>query len=428
MALLGSAVTLMSTIDWEQKAFELGVVFKPGTPINRQDLFSGRTTQIRKVVDTVNQPGSHVMLYGERGTGKTSLSNMLFPTLHSTAAHTLIPHINGVTSDTYSSVWKRIFEELLFKNETEDLSFPEAVIQLLTDYTKQFSDTVGVDQVRRVVHELGRRFLLVVVIDEFDSIENPDARSAMADTVKFLSDRNVPVTVVMIGVADDIDDLIENHRSVERCMMQVNLPRMSRDEIEDVVQRGLNAHGMEITEGALHEISRLSRGLPHYAHSFGLHAGRSAIDRRSLSVTQGDVSSALKAVLEEVQASTKSDYIKAITSARKDARYRQVLLAAALAKSDELGFFYPKDVRPTLSRILNESSSIDRFARHLNAFCDPKRGAVLYKDEKTERPRYRFDNPLLQPYVLVRGLDEKMLTEDDLRETRDPKDPQGRLF
>ena len=55
----------------------VGEVFTPGAPVDRFALFAGRTPQIMSVVDAINQRGQHVVLYGERGVGKTSLANIL---------------------------------------------------------------------------------------------------------------------------------------------------------------------------------------------------------------------------------------------------------------------------------------------------------------------------------------------------------------
>ena len=99
-----------------------------------------------------------------------------------------------------------------------------------------------------------------------------------------------------------------------------------------------------------------------------------------------------------------------------------------MAESDELGFFYPKDVKPPLERIRKKECSFDTFKTHIAKFCGDTKGAVLRKDERTSRPRYRFSNPLLQPYVLIRGLADGMITAEDLKATRDLDDPQGRLF
>jgi hypothetical protein len=194
------------------------------------------------------------------------------------------------------------------------------------------------------------------------------------------------------------------------------------------VTKGLDQYKMKISAESLHEISRIARGLPPYAHLFGLHAGRGAVGRKSMKIEAKDMQSAMVTALEDVQASTKSDYVKATTSARDDALFKEVLLATSMLEPDEMGYFYPKDVRPCFSRVRGFDCKIATFIKHLNAFCDPKRGAVLHKEQKTGSSRFRFTNPLLQPYVLMRGLAEKAISDDDLKETRDPKDPQGRLF
>lgn len=427
---MASSEKPMTDGDWEELAFRLGMVFRPSTPVTASELFSGRKSQILKICDAINQTGRHAILYGERGVGKTSCANMIFPMLRSTGQALLIPQINCMSGDSFGAIWKRVFEEIKIKTEDSPNipALPDMATKIVEAYTEPYGDGITADVVRRLLHELAKQFLVVIVLDEFDTIADPAARQAIADMIKFLSDRTVPATIVIIGVADDVDKLLEDHRSIERCMSQIPIPRMPRDDLEVVITAGLRQHKMRIDNDALHELSRIARGLPHYAHLLGLHAGRAAVSRRSLVVAAVDMKTAIDASLEDVQASTKADYVKAITSARDDAIYKQVLLATSMLEPDELGYFYPKDVRPCLSLIREKDCKIDTFIRHLNAFCDDKRGSVLQKDEKTGSSRFRFSNPLLQPYVLMRGLKERIISETDLKETRDQKDPQKRLF
>lgn len=53
--------------------------FQPRSPISDLSLFAGRWDQIVAIVDAIAQTGLHVVLFGERGIGKTSLANIVGP-------------------------------------------------------------------------------------------------------------------------------------------------------------------------------------------------------------------------------------------------------------------------------------------------------------------------------------------------------------
>ena len=74
-----------------------------------------------------------------------------------------------------------------------------------------------------------------------------------------------------------------------------------------------------------------------------------------------------------------------------------MVLACALAESDEYGFFGASDVR------LPEED-VDP-AGYLDSLSASEHGGLLQR-RGVASPRYRFVNPLLQPYVLMRGLAE----------------------
>jgi Cdc6-like AAA superfamily ATPase len=431
----GGAMDSLSHGDFQEKAFMLGTVFNPTAPINRQELFAGRQAQTRDVVDAINQRGQHAVLYGERGVGKTSLSNMIFPRLLSTNAATVIaPQINCMSGDSYGEIWRRVFEEILFNsNGTRKYELDKSAKRVLKEYTGSYADQISPDIVRRVLYSLGQDAIVVVILDEFDSVEGEGTRATISDTLKFLSDRAVPATVVLVGVSDDVESLIANHRSLERCLRQIPMPRMSHKELEVIVEQGLNQVAMTIEKPALRDISKLSRGLPHYVHLLGLHSGRAALDKKKLTVSDEQVQLAIGEAIGKAQSSIQSDYSKAISSSRRDARYKEVLLACALAETDDLGWFYPRHVREPLAKILNRPCKIEAFARHLHAFCEDDHGSVLVSDKRSVRPRFRFDNPLLQPYILIRGLSQQLITKKHLETLKEmhgsgPEVSQGTLW
>ena len=57
---------------------------------------------------------------------------------------------------------------------------------------------------------------------------------------------------------------------------------------------------------------------------------------------------------------------------------------------------------------------IPTYARHLHGLSEEGRGAVLERLGKPHRHRYRFSNPLMQPYVLMRGLESALLDLEDV--------------
>jgi hypothetical protein len=76
--------------------------------------------------------------------------------------------------------------------------------------------------------------------------------------------------------------------------------------------------------------------------------------------------------------------------------------------------FGAKDVRAPLSRVLKKPAKIEAYIRHLDKFAQPERGPVLKKEGQKRRFQYSFVEPMMQPYVLMKGLADKKITEQDL--------------
>jgi Cdc6-like AAA superfamily ATPase len=420
----------ISDSEFEKKSFLLSRSFRPTTPVDREELFSGRRRQVLDVVDAINQDAQHIVLYGERGVGKTSLAKILSSKLTGEWQYKLMPHINCAAQDTFADIWRRVFLECLERIEEDQPTLPEELLDTLRAHADQLSDLTP-DSIRRTLNAVGRECLFVVMIDEFDTVQSDETRQTMADALKFLSDKNVPATVMLIGVADDVEDLIHQHQSTERCLIQVPMPRMSLPEISAVITKGLDPLEMHIDQDALNSISYVSKGLPYYPHLLGLHAGREALAHKSLRVTKEHVRRGIVNALDRVQASVQASYRDAVSSSQKDAQYKGVLLACALARTDGFGFFAPVDVREPYSKVKRHPTKIEAFVRLLHAFSETDRGPVLERKIKgTRRPRFRFVNPLLQPYVLLRGVVEGLIAEEDLEyATKAEHEPQsGMLF
>jgi len=144
--------------------------------------------------------------------------------------------------------------------------------------------------------------------------------------------------------------------------------------------KGFSHLEMTITDEALQRILLLSQGLPHYTHLIALHASRAALDRRSLEIAMQDIDEAID------------------------------LLSCALAEADELGYFAAQHVRTPMREITGKKYEIPSFSQHLNDFTD-KRGPILQRIGTKRKFRFRFLNPLMQPYVIMRGINERRLPQ-----------------
>jgi Cdc6-like AAA superfamily ATPase len=396
-----------------QRVEALSQAFRPAAPIDRRALFSGRTAQIGDLFGVVDQPGQHAVVYGERGVGKTSLVAVAAEML--AAGDVLVARTICDRSDDFGSVWWKALDEIQMTVTRPGVGFtgrpretPGPASGLLgggdaTPYA-----------VKRSLQAMTGERRVAIFVDEFDRLASEDARLLFADTIKMLSDQLVGATVVLVGVADDIDQLIAEHQSIERALVQIHMPRMSREELAEIVTGGVGRARLTIDREAVDTIARLAQGLPHYAHLLGQLSARTALDGLRTRVQLRDVHDAVAEAIEKAQQSILDAYRRAAVGSRATL-YPQVVLACALASSDEYGFFAPGDVREPLGAIAGKAYDTRAFARHLDELSGPGHGNLLQKRSESGGTRYRFVNPLLQPYVLMRGLAEGAVGPELLR-------------
>ena len=152
--------------------------------------------------------------------------------------------------------------------------------------------------VKRALQRLSGGRRLAIFIDEFDRLEVDEVRVLFADTIKALSDQLPNVTVVLIGVADDVDQLIADHQSIERALQLIHMPRMTEQEITEIVTRGLETARLAIERDALARLVEAVDGLPHYAHLYGQLSGRIALEDLRTRVRLRDVDEAVTEITE----------------------------------------------------------------------------------------------------------------------------------
>jgi Cdc6-like AAA superfamily ATPase len=366
--------------------------FTPSAPVDSLDMLAGRMNQLMDVVSAVSMRGQHVGLYGERGVGKTSLAKVLREYFDAAGLLTELKSavVNCSTDDTFASLWRNVLAEL--------------------DVDPDYEPTP--ELVRRRLEALPSPTL--IVIDELDRLDDDDALTGLADTLKTLSDHSVQSTLILVGVARSIGELVGEHESIVRALVQIEMPRMTIDELSEILIKGGRHASITLKQDAIRDVAALSEGLPHYTHLLGLHAGLRAVQDDRTEITAEDVQKAIPKAVD--RHTILSNYQLATRSARKDALFSEVLLACAMAPKNRLGFFTSGDIRDPLEVIAGRRIEIPAFSNHLSQFLEPARGCVLQREGSSRRYFYRFTDPIFQPYVVLTGLAEELITDDQLRE------------
>ncbi|MFI5396777.1 MAG: ATP-binding protein [Candidatus Binatia bacterium] len=400
----------------EQKKTELyiklGGAFRPGAPIDQYRLFSGRQKQVKEILATVSQVGRHVIIFGERGVGKTSLAKILSEVLAKAGLKILDSGtINCDPTDDFSSLWHKVFRELSVALESQQVGFTSTASATPQSLDCLLPETVRPDDIRFVLKKVPDQML--IIIDELNELRDDTTRSLLANTVKTLSDHLINATLILIGVADSVNSLIAEHVSIERALVQVPMPKMSWEELSQVIDYGLKTAEMTIDDPAKSWICWMSHGLPHFTHSLALYAAHHAVDDGRTNITMLDVASAAAETVNNSHRILRAHNM-ATVSPQRSSLYAKVLLACALCNKDSLGYFAASDVKRPMSAIMHKTYEVPHFSHHLHELSEPERGDVLRKQGTPRKHRFCFSDPMMEPFVIIHGFANKLLNDEVL--------------
>ena len=272
--------------------------FTPSQPVSDRRLFAGRTDTLAQMISSIEDQRLHLVLYGERGIGKTSLLHMLSEAARE--ARYIVVYLSCGSASQFNDTFRTAAGSipLLYHRgygpTTEEAEAGSTLADLLPEnFTpRQFADLC--------VKLTGTRAL--IILDEFDRAESSAFRRDLAEVLKSLSDRSVRVQVVIGGVAADLGELVEHIPSIRRNILAIRLPLMTEDEIQAMIATGERSSGMVFDPVARELIATISCGWPYIASLVCHHSALHAIDSARGTVIADDVLHALDEAIEELAA------------------------------------------------------------------------------------------------------------------------------
>lgn len=378
-------------------------VFQPSSPIKFKNFFRGRYDLLQRCEAATLRKGSHIILYGNRGVGKTSLANiaMILHTYNSDGVPDENQRSFSVScdsGDTYQSVWRKLFPGYLTKsitlrsNDDGDGEDDFIVQEIEVDF--------GTSEVLDTIKSIGGVSLLV--LDEFDRLPSTFNKRLFADTIKAISDNLPNVTLMIVGVGDTVRELIGEHPSIERNLVQVFLPPMPDEELMEIVTKGMEQLGMTMEPGVANDIVRLSCGYPYYTHLLSYEACRNALLQDRREITTQDFNKAIIAAVDQSQESLRKAYQEA-TFSNKENILKEILWAIAKLECDEYGTFQASDLSVMLSEITGREMKTGKYLAALDQLCEEDRGSILKKIGRPGEYRYKIANPLMKPFLLLKN-------------------------
>lgn len=388
--------------EWFHLGLDTANLFTAG-PLDEERLFAGRSNQVRKLLETVLDRSKHAILFGERGTGKTSLSNVFWKRYGATLQTIVAARVQADPSDTFSSLWIKALEEL---QAFAGLSGRNDLIPIDVNFSE-----VTPDIIRRELQKCKPNSIPILIIDEFDKLQDAGARELTANVIKSLYDYAVPATIVLVGVAENVGQLVEDHELIRRALTPIKLERMQDYELNEILDSRLRLTPFTLRDDARKKVIELSYGLPYYVHMLGKHCFRVAAESRDLLITTDMVYKAIDDFLNDTEQFYHDDYYTGISSNQTDTQFKEVLLACAMANRDDSGFFSATSVIAPLSIILGRPIKHANFQRHLSEFLSDARGPMLIRRGSERQYRYRFCDPMMQPYILMRGMRDGLIPD-----------------
>lgn len=417
---------------------EIENAFQPAREITSPDRFAGRKQSVLDGYYGLISEGSNIAIIGNRGIGKTSLARQLiniasgdnellkrldipvdepldylpiFFACDDSIKNYVVLLSRLITLRTALAEWVYYIPKA--QKEVESLS-PAVKGTLGIPKVASVEGSVGAEVVSESFlespisqHEIEEIFInvvnaiaeeniaengILIVIDEFDRIKDP---SGFASFLKALA-TNVPrVKFVIVGVAQDIQNLMNQHESADRLFAGsiIELPPMSESELLEIVDIAEQEIHNYITfeKEAKEFLVALAQGHPYMVHLIGKYALRLAHQNSKRTIAVPTIEGALEMIAKAgADPILEGRYKNAVRSSPQ----REIVLKALAESQKKNGEIWTGEAYK-----LAIDRGVDNASQYVGQLVTEEYGAEIVK----VRDRYyRFRDSLFATYVRIR--------------------------
>jgi len=414
-------------------------VFTPAQEIKDIERFAGRDDELMALSLALQSRGAQIVLYGQRGVGKSSLARQLaklatndkeligrlkqqpFESLDFLpvyiACDDSIKNIeilmHRLLSDEealapwipFKVVEKKSSGEVGSKFSVKVIELGGKKTDAITERAQQIeADIVSVftNACRSVVKAGVAKHGLLIIVDEFDRIKN---REGLASLLKTLGPEGV--TFALVGVATTVQDLVTEHESVARQLADgtVYVKPMRDEELSEIFDRAETLLDKKQTFdiGARKWIIKIARGHPFFIHLVGKHALLGPMAEGKSVITEDKAKEALSEIALKGSAPIQETTYK--TAIGHSYTREMILKRFAECTENEI---HTTELYAGIGKELGiESSTVSVYVGQLGS---DKYGAVL---KKTRERYYQFADSVFKAYAAARPFELKPGDQED---------------
>lgn len=401
------AETDLFGLDREMKILKSKVreVFTPHQPIHSVKLFFGRQREVQKIIEQINTPGQHSLLYGDRGVGKSSLANIATQLLISKLITGKLYTKRCDSSDTFETAIEEPLiasgfdPSLVEQYESVRKSGEAGINQIVkaagrvekeTAHTYRFERTLSPSLVAKAF----QNFNGLLYLDESDALASLNDKHKLAELIKQLSDNGSGFKILVVGIAETAAELTGGHPSVHRCLKETKLGRMPPEELSLIIAEGASKLRLQFEKDVIESIVRVSSGYPHFTHLLALKCAEEAITQGKKKITSEDLKKSMLLSVEDAEGTLRRQYKIAVRSFNTQ-MYERILLAAARLNKDE---FAANELREEVDKITGTTNTQAKLNNFLKRLVSDTEETILVRKAKG---MYKFADPRMPSYVKI---------------------------
>jgi len=364
--------------------------YTPARPVIDRRMFAGRIGIMKTLIHAIEEQRFHVVIYGERGVGKSSLLHLVSEAAKD--ARYLVAYIDCGQRSEFDETFRALAANipLMFHSAYGPTSIESERGDTLVSLLGPEPITVGtaIEALSRIE---GTRVLLI--LDDFDHTGSEDFRNTIAELLKGLSDQAVHVQALIAGVPAELAKLVGHVPSLHRNVLAMQVPRMIAGEIREIIRKGEAVSDVHFDDEAVHVIIVACAGSPYLAKLLSYRAALAAVEDGRRTINAGDVGASTQVAIDELRKTVSRPAQFQIDELMQQGQLA-VLGALAAAAQSTGGSFTMEDVGTAMR---DDPVSLRDAQAVVKALAD-QHVLIGAKDDAGDQA-FRFAAPTLPDYI-----------------------------